>query len=215
MVRQAVAQGIIGSSDEKSKLGSRARLNRADMSHMSTVLHACRRAAGAVGATLVLAGCGQPAAPPEGPAPTTLAKADPLIQALQATPKGVRVIARFPTPDVAGDSVRAASRVARQIARAVQAGARDLPPGATVITLDLFGIDVDKLGQRTPGRFFETDFDVGDLKGLDLEAKGPAAVLDTATDLRVDPAGEGPINAWCMRYPHAGGQWCDMAGASD
>lgn len=161
---------------------------------------------------LALAGCGRPV-PPEGPAPIALAKADPLIQAVQPTPKGVRVIARFPTPDVAGDSVRAASRVARQIARAVQAGAKDLPAGATVITLDLYGIDVDKSGNRTPSRFFETDFDVGDLTDLDLKAKGPAAVLDTAIDLRVDSPGVDPVNAWCMRYPHAGGDWCDMAGA--
>lgn len=184
------------------------------MSQMPIVLHARRNAAaaGAVAAALALAGCGQPASPPEGPAPTALAQADPLIQALQPTPKGVRVIARFPTPDVAGDSVRAASRVARQIARALQAGARDLPPGATVVTLDLYGIDVDKFGKRTPGRFFETDFDVGDLQDLDLKAKGPAAVLNTAIDLRIDPAGIDPINAWCQRYPHAGGEWCTMAG---
>jgi hypothetical protein len=183
---------------------------------MSIVSHA--RSSVAVGAVaaaaLVLAGCGRPA-PSEGPAPTALAKADPLIEAVQPTPKGVRVVARFPAPDLAGDSVRAASRVARQIARAVQAGAKDLPPGSTVITLDLYGVDVDKFGKRTPGRFFETDFDVGDLTDLDLKAKGPAAVLDTAIDLRVDSAGIDPINAWCMRYPHAGGEWCNMAGAND
>ncbi|MGZ3280531.1 MAG: hypothetical protein ACXU8V_20625 [Caulobacteraceae bacterium] len=172
----------------------------------------CNAAAGAVAAALVLAGCGQPAPSAEGPAPSTLAKADPLIQAVQPTPKGVRVIARFPTPDVGGDSVRAASRAARQIARAVQAKASDLPPGATVITLDLYGIDVDKFGKRTPGRFFETDFDVGDLMGVDLKAKGPAAVLNTAIDLRIDPPGIDPINAWCQRYPHVGGEWCTMAG---
>jgi hypothetical protein len=185
------------------------------MSHMSMVSHARCAAVAGVAAALVLAGCSQPAPPPEGPPPPSLAKADPLFQTVQPTPKGVRVVARYPTPDVAGDSVRAASRVARQIARAVQAGAKDLPPGATVITLDLFGIDVDKFGKRTPGRFFETDFDVGDLGDLDLKAKGPAAVLNTAIDLRVDNAGIDPINAWCMRYPHAGGDWCDMAGAND
>ncbi|MGZ3344053.1 MAG: hypothetical protein ACXU82_05420 [Caulobacteraceae bacterium] len=167
---------------------------------------------GAVAVALALAGCGQPGSPTDGPAPTALAKADPLIEAVQPTPKGVRVIARYPTPDVAGDSVRAASRVARQIARAVQAGAKDLPAGATVITLDLYGVDVDKFGKRTGGRFFETDFDVGDLTGLDLKAKGPAAVLNTAIDLRIDTAGIDPINAWCMRYPHVGGEWCTMAG---
>jgi hypothetical protein len=183
------------------------------MSQMSTVSHACGcLSAVAIVVALVLAGCGQPGPPPDGPAPTTLAKADPLIEAVQPMPKGVRVIARYPTPDVAGDTVRAASRVARQIARAVQAGARDLPPGAAVITLDLYGIDVDKFGKRTPDRFFETDFDVGDLMGLDLKAKGPAAVLNTAIDLRIDTPGIDPINAWCMRYPHAGGEWCTMAG---
>jgi hypothetical protein len=213
MVRQAVAQRIIRLVGEKSKLGSRLSLNRADMSHMPIVSHSrSKSAAGAVAAALALAGCSQSAPPAEGPAPSTLAKADPLIQAVQPAPKGVRVIARFPTPDVAGDSVRAASRVARQIARAVQAKAGDLPPGATVITLDLYGIDVDKFGKRTPGRFFETDLDVGTLRDLDLKAKGPAAVLDTAIDLRIDRPGIDPINAWCMRYPHAGGSWCTMAG---
>jgi hypothetical protein len=168
----------------------------------------------ALAAGLALTGCGRPAPATEGPAPTTLAKADPLVEWVRPTPKGVRVLARYPTPDVAGDSVRAASRVARQIARAVQAGARDLPPGSTVITLDLYGVDVDKFGKRTPGRMFETDFDVGDLSHLDLKAKGPAAVLNIAIDLRVDEAGIDPINAWCMRYPHAGGAWCNMAGAT-
>ena len=86
----------------------------------------------------------------------------------------------------------------------MQAGAKDLPPGAAVITLDLYGIDVDKFGKRTPDRFFETDFDVGDLMGLDLKAKGPAAVLNTAIDLRIDTPGIDPINAWCMRYPARG-----------
>jgi hypothetical protein len=183
------------------------------MSHMPFLLHArSNAAAGAVAAALALAGCHQSAPPPEGPAPSTLAKADPLIEALQPTPKGVRVIARFPSPDIAGDSVRAGSRVARQIARAVQAKAGDLPPGATVVTLDLYGVDVDKFGKRTPSRFFETDFDVGGLRGLDLKASGPAAVLNTAIDLHVDPAGIDPINAWCQRYPHVGGAWCTMAG---
>jgi hypothetical protein len=183
------------------------------MSHMPITLHARSCAlVGAAAIALALAGCGQSAPPAEGPAPTSLAKADPLIQGVQPTPKGVRVVVRFPSPDIAGDSVRAASRAARQIARAVQAGAGDLPPGATVITLDLYGIDVDKFGKRTPGRFFETDLDVGRLRRLDLKAKGPAAVLNTASDLRVDPAGIDPINAWCQRYPHAGGEWCNMAG---
>jgi hypothetical protein len=183
------------------------------MSHMLISFHAQGTIAGAL--ALALAACSPSAPPPEGPAPTSLAKADPLIQAVQPTPKGLRVIARYPTPDVAGASVRAASRVARQIARAVQAGARDLPPGATVITLDLYGVDVDKFGKRAPGRFFESDFDVGDLKAVDLKAKGPAAVLNTAIDLRIDHAGNDPINAWCARYPHVGAAWCDMAGVNE
>lgn len=198
--------------------GSRRRLNRADMSHMPIPLHwrgsAAQRALASLAsvALLSLAACGRAAAPPEGPAPTSLAKADPMVEAVQATPKGVRVIARYPRPDVAGDSIRAASRVARRIARAVQAGAKDLPSGAEVITLDLFGVDVDKFGKRTPGRFFESDFNVEDLRALDLGAKGPAAVLNTAIDLRIDRPGIDPINAWCMRYPHAGGDYCNMAG---
>jgi hypothetical protein len=186
------------------------------MSHMYTLFHARSTAVGGAAAlALALAACSPPASPPDGPAPVSLAKADPLIEAVQPMPTGVRVIARYPTPDVAGDSVRAASRIARQIARAVQAGAGDLPPGAGVITLDLYGVDVDKFGKRAPGRFFETDFHVDDLKDLDLKAKGPAAVLDAAVDLRIDHPGIDPINAWCMRYPHAGGEWCNMAGAND
>jgi hypothetical protein len=187
------------------------------MSHMVKVSHARRfgaQACAAAALALVLAGCGKTVPPAEGPAPTSLARADPLIEGLQPTPEGVRVIVRYTAPDVAGASVRAASRVARQIARAVQVKAPDLPRGATVITLDLYGVDVDKAGRRRPGRFFSTDFDVGDLRDLDLKAKGPAAVLDTASDLRVDRAGEDPINAWCVRYPHVGAQWCTMAGAT-
>ncbi len=159
-----------------------------------------------------LAACSRHAPPPEGPAPTSLAKADPLVIGLQPTARGVRVLARYAEPDVAGDSIRVASRVARQIARAVQAGASDLPPGATVITLDVYGVDVDKFGKRANSRFFETDFFIADLKALDLKAKGPAAVINTAIDLRIDKAGIDPINAWCMRYPHVAGNYCTMAG---
>ncbi len=162
-------------------------------------------------AACVLAACA-PRAAPEGPPPASLAKADPIIQALQPTPKGVRVIARIDQPDLAGDAIRTASRAVRQIARAVQNKASDLPPGATVITFDLYGLDVDKFGKRTSGRLFETDFYVDDMRGLDLNRKGPAAVMDTAIDLRIDKAGIDPINAWCMRYPHAGGNYCEMAG---
>jgi hypothetical protein len=213
MMDQAVARCIIRSVGEKWNLGSPVKLNRADMSQMLTLPDSCCWAlAAAAAAALTLAGCGKPAPPAEGPSPSSLAKADPLVEALQPTPNGVRVIARFPTPDIAGDSVRAASRVARQLARAVQTGAKDLPPGASVVTLDFHGVDVDKFGKRTPGRFFETDFDVGDLRDMDLKAKGPAAVLNTAIDLRIDPAGTDPINAWCQRYPHVGGDWCTLAG---
>jgi hypothetical protein len=193
-------------------------LNRADMSHMAKLSQVARMAvagAAALGCALLLAGCGRSAPPADGPAPTSLAKADPLIQDLRPTPEGLRVIARYPAPDMGGDSVRAASRVARQLARAVQAKAKDLPPGARTITLDLYAIDVDKSGRRTPGRFFSADFDVGDLRGLDLKAKGPAAVLDAAADLRIDRPGADPINAWCVRYPHVGSNWCDMAGVND
>jgi hypothetical protein len=125
---------------------------------------------------------------------------------------GVRVAVRYARPDLAGDSIRAAAGAARQIARAVQARATDLPPGAAVITVDLYGVDVDKFGKRTPTRFFESDFNVADLRNADLKAKGPAGVLNLAIDLRIDHAGIDPINAFCMRYPHAAGQYCNMAG---
>ena len=118
----------------------------ASWADMSQMRKAFRRPAGAavrcVGFAVgllgvaALAACSHPAAP-EGPAPAALAKADPMVTGLQPTAKGVRVLARTPEPDVAGDSIRAASRVARQIARAVQAGAADLPGAATVITLDV------------------------------------------------------------------------------
>jgi len=187
--------------------------NRADMSHLP-IFHLGANPAACMLAlcALVLAACSRPAPPPEGPAPGSLAKADPLVVGLQPTARGVRVLARYAEPDLAGDSIRAASRVARQIARAVQAGASDLPPGAKVITLDLYGVDVDKFGKRTSSRFFQTDLDVDGLKVLDLRTLGPAAVLNTAIDLRIDKAGIDPINAWCMRYPHAAGNYCNMAG---
>jgi hypothetical protein len=169
------------------------------------------RAIAAAAAACALAACARPAAP-EGPAPASLAKADPIITAVQPSAKGVRVIARVDQPDLAGDTVRIASRAIRQIARAVQNKAPDLPPGAKVITFDLYGVDVDKFGKRTPGRLFETDFYVEDVRVLDLKHKGPAAVMDTAIDLRIDKAGIDPINAWCMRYPHVGGTYCEMAG---
>ena len=148
----------------------------------------------------------------DGPAPKALAQADPIIAGLQPTSKGLRVIARIGEPDLAGDTVRTASRAVRQLARAVQAGAADLPAGAQVLTFDLYGVDVDKYGKRIPGRLFESDFNVEDLKSVDLRQKGPAAVLNLAVDLRIDRAGIDPINAWCMRYPHVAGNYCSMAG---
>jgi hypothetical protein len=187
-------------------------MNRAEMSRMLTLIpSAIRVALPAVAAFLALSACAKPA-PPEGPAPATLAKADPIIVALQPTAKGVRVIARVDQPDLAGDTIRIAARAVRQLARAVQNNAPDLPPEAKVLTFDLYGVDVDKFGKRTAGRIFETDFDIGDLHNVDLKQKGPAGVLDTAIDLRIDHAGIDPINAWCMRYPHVGGDYCEMAG---
>ncbi len=148
----------------------------------------------------------------EGPAPRSLAHADPIIAGVQPTAKGLRVIARLDQPDLAGDTVRASSQALRQVVRALQNGASDLPPGAKMLTFDLYGVDVDKFGKRIPGRFFESDFYVDDLRNLDLKQLGPAAVLNAAVDLRIDKAGIDPINAWCMRYPHAAGNYCTMAG---
>jgi hypothetical protein len=165
----------------------------------------------AAACALALTACARPAAP-EGPAPTSLAKADPIVVGVQPTAKGVRIIARIDQPDLAGDTIRIASRAVRQLARAAQNGAADLPADARLLTFDLYGVDVDKFGKRTPSRLFESDFDVGDLRTIDLKQRGPAGVLDTAIDLRIDPAGIDPINAWCMRYPHVGGNYCSMAG---
>jgi hypothetical protein len=149
---------------------------------------------------------------PEPPAPKTIAGADPIIVAIAPSPKGLLITARITEPDLAGDSVRLASRAVRQVARALQAKAPDLPPGATTITFELYGIDVDKFGKRTPARLFAADFDVDDLKTADLSTMGPAKTLNLASDLRIDPAGISPINAWCMRYPHVGTSYCEMAG---
>ncbi len=100
----------------------------------------------------------------------------------------------------------------RQLGRAIQAGAADLPPGAKVITFELYGVDVDKFGKRTPGRIFAVDYEVEDLKTVDYAKSGPAKTFNLATDLRIDHAGINPINAWCMRYPHVGDNICGMAG---
>jgi hypothetical protein len=179
----------------------------------ASLSHLARGAAGLFAAAMTLGACSAPpAAPDQGPAPRWLVQADPIIVGLQPTPKGVRVIARIDQPDLGGDTVRGASKAIRQMARAVQAGAQDLPATATVITFDLYGTDVDKFGKRTQARFFETDFDVSDMRHMDLTKKGPAAVLNTAIDLREDKAGIDPLNAWCMRYPHVGGNFCTMAG---
>ncbi len=158
-----------------------------------------------------LSACARPASP-DGPPPARLVQADPIIKSLQPAAKGVRLIAQVDQPDVAGDTIRASADAMRHVARAVQNHAADLPTTATVITFDLYGVDVDKFGKRTPGRIFESDFDVGDLRNLDLRQKGPAAVLNLAIDLRIDKAGIDPINAWCMRYPHVGANYCTMAG---
>lgn len=160
---------------------------------------------------LACAAC-RPGPTPEPPAPKTLAAADPIIFATAPTAKGVLVKAHIAQPDLAGDSVRRASQAVRQIARAVQAGAPDLPPGASVVTFELYGADVDKFGKRTPGRLFASDYDVNDLKNADLSVTGPAKALNLAIDLRIDHAGISPINSWCMRYPHAGSNFCEMAG---
>jgi hypothetical protein len=146
------------------------------------------------------------------PAPKSLAAADPIIFATLPTAKGVLVKARIDWPDLAGDSVRRASQAVRQIARAVQAGAPDLPASASVVTFELYGVDVDKFGKRTPGRLFASDYDVNDLKNANMSVTGPAKALNLAIDLRIDHAGISPINSWCMRYPHVGSNFCEMAG---
>ena len=174
---------------------ARLRISRAAISCVALACAACR-----------------PAPAPEPPAPKSLASADPIIVGTATTPKGVLVRARIAQPDLAGDSIRRASQAVRQIARAVQAGAADLPPGATVVTFELYGVDVDKLGKRTPGRLFASDYDVNDLKSADMASTGPAKALNLAIDLRIDHACISPINAWCMRYPHAGSSFCEMAG---
>ncbi len=163
------------------------------------------------GLALACAAC-RPAPSSEPPAPKSLASADPIIVAIAPTPHGVLVRARIVQPDLAGDSVRRASQAVRQIARAVQAGAVDLPPGASVLTFELYGVDVDKLGKRTPGRLFAGDYDVNDLKNANMASTGPAKALNLAMDLRIDHAGISPINSWCMRYPHVGSNFCEMAG---
>ncbi len=149
---------------------------------------------------------------PEPPAPTSLAQADPLIVSTAPTAKGILLLARVDRPDLAGDSIRLASRAVRQVARAIQAGAKDLPPNASVITLELYGVETDKLGKRAPARLFASDYDVNDLRNADLKSMGPAKLLNLAIDLRIDEAGISPINAWCMRYPHVGTNYCEMAG---
>jgi hypothetical protein len=175
---------------------------------------AARRAMAVVVAGMICAAC-RPApalAPDPGPPAHSLAAADPAIVAVAPTRRGVRVMARLTQPDLAGDSVRAAAQIMRQIDRALQAGAADLPSEATVVTFDVYGVEVDKLGKRTAGRLFESDFDVNDLRNADLKTIGPAKVLNMAIDLRIDHAGIAPINAWCMRYAHAGANYCAMAG---
>jgi hypothetical protein len=179
------------------------------MSHMR--LTALSPFPAAVVALVVAVACA-PSKPPEGPVPSSLAKADPIVVAVQPTPAGVRVVTSITPPDVAGDTILALARASRQIARAVQAKVPDLPPGAKTITVSLYGTDVDKFGKRAFGKMIDTDFDVDSLRQIDLAKTGPAAVLNTATDLRANPSGDVAAAAWCMRYPHVGGDWCTMAG---
>jgi hypothetical protein len=160
---------------------------------------------------MVAAGCAR--ATPDRQPSATLAAADPIVISVVPGPKGPRVLARLAEPDLAGDSIRRASQAVRQIGRAVQAGAKDLPPSATVVTFELYGVDVDKFGKRTPARLFASDYDVNDLKSADYAKSGPARSLNMAIDLRIDHAGISPINSWCMRYPHVGTNFCEMAGA--
>ena len=158
-----------------------------------------------------LAGC-HAKPPPDKPPAATLASVDPAIVATAPTARGLLVMVRLRAPDLAGDSIRRASQLVRQLGRSVQAGARDLPAQAQVVTFELYGVDVDKMGKRTPARLFQSDYDVSDLKNADYAATGPAKALNMAVDLRIDHAGIAPINAWCMRYPHVGSNFCDMAG---
>ena len=162
-------------------------------------------------ALLALAAC-HAKPPPEAAPAAVLASADPIIVATAPTKKGLLVLARISAPDLAGDAIRRASQAVRRIGRTVQAGAKDLPSGAEVVTFELYGVDVDKFGKRTPRRLFQSDYDVNDLKNTDYGAAGPAKALNLAIDLRIDHAGIAPINAWCMRYPHVGSNFCDMAG---
>jgi hypothetical protein len=164
-------------------------------------------------AAWVLAACAcAPRPAPDGPPPTRLAAADPIVTAIAPSPRGVLVLGHLTEPDLAGDSVRRASIAVRQLGRAIQAGATDLPPAAKIITFELYGVDVDKFGKRTPGRIFAADYEVDALKDADYAKSGPAKVFNLAIDLRIDHAGINPINAWCMRYPHIGDNICEMAG---
>ena len=165
----------------------------------------------ACGAALLALGC-TPRPAPDGPPAKTVAKADPIVAATAPTRRGLLVLARVDQPDLAGDTIRRASLAVRAIGRAVQAGATDLPPTASVVTFELYGVEVDKFGKRTRARLFSSDYDVDDLKSADYGAMGPAKSLNMASDLNIDHAGISPINAWCMRYPHVGGSFCEMAG---
>ena len=162
-------------------------------------------------AVLALAGCGHSPQADQTPPPASLAAADPIVVAVAPGPQGVRVTARLGQPDLAGDSVRAASGALRQLDRAVQSGAKDLPPSARLLTLAVEGVDLDKLGNRKPAPLFEADFRLDDLRQADLKTMGPAAVFNLAAAVRVDPAGEGGLLGWCMRYAHVGGDVCDKA----
>jgi hypothetical protein len=159
-----------------------------------------------------LAACGASPQSPPGPAPHAIAGADPAIVAVVPSPKGVLVRVWIGQPDLGGDTIRASGLVMRQVARAVQNRAADLPAGASVVTFELDGVAVDKQGRRAAGPLFQSDYDVNDLRNARLDQLGSAGVLNLAIDLRIDKGGIDPINAWCMRYPHAGANYCEMAG---
>jgi hypothetical protein len=141
-----------------------------------------------------------------------VAKADPAITAIAPSPRGELVLVRIHDPDLAGDSVRRLALAVRRIGRAIQAGAKDAPGPDQMLTVELYGVDVDKMGKRTPARIFAVDYEADDLRSADYGPSGPAKIFNLAVDLRIDHAGISPINAWCMRYPHVGTNICMMAG---
>jgi hypothetical protein len=171
---------------------------------------ACTCAAAAVFALAACACTPGPAA--DVPPSTVLTRADPIITAMAPSPRGELLLLRQHEPDLAGDSVRRVSIAVREIGRAIQAGARDLPSHDGILTVELYGVDVDKFGKRTPARMFALDYETDDLRVANYRQSGPAKIFNLAIDLRIDHAGIAPINGWCMRYPHVGDNICQMAG---